>query len=73
MLQQGPFAPRPDTRDLIQRIGADGGTALLAVAPDDKTMGFVAQPLNTIAARNPARTLPQRSFSERFTNAFSPG
>src|SRR5882757_3689390 len=53
MLQQGPLASRPDTGDLVQRVGADGGAALLAMAPDHKAMGFVAQALQIIENRTP--------------------
>ena len=48
VLQQGALPARTDTGDLVQRIGADGGAALLAMAADDKTVRFVAQPLQVI-------------------------
>ena len=51
MLQQRALAPRAHARDLVQRIGADGGAALLAVAADGETVGLVAQPLQIIQDR----------------------
>ena len=42
MLQQRTLAARPDAGDLVQRIGADGGAALLAMGADSEAVRFVA-------------------------------
>ena len=51
MLQQRALAARADAGDLVQRIGADGGAAFLAMAADGETVRFVAQPLQIIENR----------------------
>ena len=42
---------RAHAGDLVQRIGADGFGALLAVAADGEAVGFVAQALQVIENR----------------------
>ena len=50
-LQQRALAPRPDTGNFVQGIGADRPLALLAMAADGIAMGFVTQPLQIIEHR----------------------
>ena len=51
MLQQRALAPGAHAGDLVQRIGADGGAALLAMAADGEAVRLVAQPLQIIENR----------------------
>src|SRR4051812_43024827 len=51
MLEKGAFSPRPPPRNFVQRIGPDGGAALLAMPANDKAMRFVTQPLQIVENR----------------------
>ena len=51
MLQQRALARRADAGDLVQRIGADGLGALLAMAADGEAVRLVAQALQVVEHR----------------------